>query len=96
MRTRELVFCVGLAASLSAIPACAPPVDLSKNLQVVDVATGWSDAGITEDGQNKLVPFVTFKLKNNSSRSLPVLRRTRGGVPSLFPAAPFWVISCRA
>ena len=54
--------------------ACAPPVDLSKNLEVVDVKTGWSDAGITEDGQNKLVPFVSFKLKNNSDQKLPVLQ----------------------
>ena len=54
--------------------ACAPPVDLGRNLQIVDVATGWSDAGITEDGQNKLVPFVQFKLKNNSNQSLPVLQ----------------------
>ena len=41
---------------------------------MVDVSTGWSDAGITEDGQNKLVPFVQFKLKNNSDQSLPVLQ----------------------
>ena len=54
--------------------ACAPPVDLSKNLEVVDPKTGWADAGITEDGQNKLVPFVEFKLKNNSDQKLPVLQ----------------------
>ena len=54
--------------------ACGPPVDLGKNLEVVDVATGWSDAGLTEDGQNKLVPFVQFKLRNNSDRALPVLQ----------------------
>src|SRR5256885_2920524 len=63
-----------LAALMLGAAACAPPVDLGKNLAVVDVATGWSDAGITEDGQNKLVPFVQFKLKNNSSQSLPVLQ----------------------
>jgi hypothetical protein len=63
-----------LAAVMLGAAACAPPVDLSKNLQVVDVTTGWNDAGITEDGQNKLVPFVQFKLKNNSDQSLPVLQ----------------------
>ena len=62
------------AAALLAASACAPPVDLGKNLQVVDASTGWADAGLTEDGQNKLVPFVRFKLKNNADRSLPVLQ----------------------
>jgi hypothetical protein len=57
-----------------ATAACSPPVDLSKSLEVVDAKTGWADAGITEDGQNKLVPFVEFKLKNNSDQKLPVLQ----------------------
>jgi hypothetical protein len=54
--------------------ACSPTVDLGTNLEVVDASTGWADAGLTEDGQNKLVPFVRFKLKNNSAQSLPVLQ----------------------
>ena len=54
--------------------ACAPPVDLAKNLEVIEPTTGWSDAGITEDGQNKLVPFLSFKLKNNSDQKLSVLQ----------------------
>jgi hypothetical protein len=74
MRTRDLIFSTCLAVSLLATAACAPPVDLGKNVEVVDVVTGWSDAGITEDGQNKLVPFLQFKLKNNSDRNLPVLQ----------------------
>src|ERR1041385_7919031 len=65
---------LALAALFLGTVACGPPVDLSKNLEVVDVKTGWSDAGITEDGQNKLVPFVSFKLKNNSDQKLPVLQ----------------------
>lgn len=59
------------AAMLAA--SCAPPVDLTKNLQVLDVSTGWFDAGIV-NGQNKLVPTVTFKFKNNSDQSLKVLQ----------------------
>jgi hypothetical protein len=59
------------AAMLAA--ACAPPVDLTKNLQVLDVSTGWFDAGIV-NGQNKLVPTITFKVKNNSDQSLKVLQ----------------------
>jgi len=74
MRTRTACSFVCVAAALVATTACGPKVDLAKNLQVVDVATGWADAGLTEDGQNKLVPFVQFKLKNNADRSLPVLQ----------------------
>ncbi len=62
------------SALLLAAGACGKPVDLSKSLEVVEPATGWADAGITEDGQNKLVPFVKFKLKNNSDQKLPVLQ----------------------
>jgi hypothetical protein len=50
-----------------------PPVDLTKGLQVTDVSTGWFDAGLV-NGQNKLVPWVTFKLKNVSDQSLMALR----------------------
>jgi hypothetical protein len=58
---------------LLAAGACAPPVDLSKQMQVLDVSTGWFDAGIV-NGQNKLVPTITFTLKNLSDQSLKVLQ----------------------
>lgn len=45
--------------------ACGPPVDLKQDLQVVDVSTGWFDTGIV-GGKNKLVPSITFALKNVS------------------------------
>jgi len=40
------------AAAVLIAPACAPPVDLAKNLQVVDVSTAWFDAGIV-NGQRR-------------------------------------------
>jgi len=49
--------------------ACGPAVDLKQALQVTDVSSGWFDAGIV-DGKNKLVPSVTFKLKNGSTAKL--------------------------
>jgi hypothetical protein len=49
--------------------ACGPPVDLKQALQVVDVSSGWFDAGIVA-GQNKLVPSVTFKLKKQPDTKL--------------------------
>jgi hypothetical protein len=56
-----------------ATASCAPKVDLTKGIQVVDVSTGWWDAGVV-DGQNKLVPSVTFKFKNVSDKNLDVLQ----------------------
>src|SRR5580765_8407103 len=63
-----LVFLAALATA-----SCGPTVDLAKGLQVVDVSTGWWDAGVV-NGQNKLVPSVTFKFKNVSEQTLHVLQ----------------------
>jgi hypothetical protein len=52
---------------------CGPAVDLTKGLQVDVVNTGWFDAGII-NGQNKLVPTVTFTLKNLSDQTLGTLQ----------------------
>jgi hypothetical protein len=49
--------------------AACNTVDLSKALQVTDVQTGWYDDGI-KDGKNKLVPQITFRLKNVSSEAI--------------------------
>jgi hypothetical protein len=64
-----------LAVLLLAVPsaACAPDVDLTKGLQILDVATGWWDAGIV-NGQNKLVPAISFRLKNVSDQKLTVIQ----------------------
>ena len=35
-------------------------------LEATDVVTGWYDSGIVEGGMNKLVPSVSFKLRNKS------------------------------
>ena len=65
---------VGLVALAIACVGCGRPrVDLKTNLQVVDVSTGWADAGLI-NGQNKLVPTVSFKLKNTSDRTLDSLQ----------------------
>lgn len=52
---------------------CGPAVDLTKGLQVEVVDTGWYDVGIV-NGQNKLVPSITFKLKNVSEQKLKTLQ----------------------
>ena len=53
--------------------ACGPTVDLTKGLQVEVIDTGWYDVGIV-NGQNKLVPSITFKLKNVSDQKLRTLQ----------------------
>jgi hypothetical protein len=68
---RASLWVVFLAAV--ATVSCGPTVDLIKGLQVVDVSTGWWDAGIV-NGQNKLVPSVTFKFKNVSDQKLDILQ----------------------
>jgi len=60
-------------AAVVLLAGCGPSVDLTKGLQVTIVDTGWYDAGII-NGQNKLVPSVSFNLKNLSERKLSTLQ----------------------
>jgi hypothetical protein len=46
-------------------PSCGgPTAPLDKLVRVDDVVTGWFDAGVTEDGKNKIVPSISLKLTN--------------------------------
>ncbi|MEO8260094.1 MAG: hypothetical protein ABI868_22300 [Acidobacteriota bacterium] len=53
--------------------ACGRDIDLAASLQVDAVTTGWFDTGITA-GKKKLVPAVSFTLKNASDQKLRVLQ----------------------
>src|SRR5688572_5398330 len=53
--------------------ACGPTVDVTTGLQVVELSSGWNDLGVV-NGQNKLVPTVSFRLKNVSDQTLSVLQ----------------------
>ena len=65
---------VPLLVCLACVSAgCGPAVDLTKGLQIQDVSTGWFDVGIV-NGQNKLVPAISFKLKNVSDQKLAMLQ----------------------
>jgi hypothetical protein len=44
--------------------------DVQTDLKVVNVQTGWFDAGIVESGMNKLVPSVSLELQNVSDREI--------------------------
>lgn len=71
-----------LAFALLFTVSCSPSVDLKQALQITDVSTGYFDAGITPEGQNKLVPSVTFRLRDTSGElsriSLNVMYRLAG------------------
>jgi hypothetical protein len=79
MRSSVLLLCCALLCV-----GCGPDIDLTKALQVEVVSTGWFDAGIV-NGQNKLVPTISFKLKNLSDQQLSALqvnaRFSRGNEP---------------
>jgi hypothetical protein len=64
---------IGLLLLALVCSGCGPTVDLTKGLQILDVSTGWADLGIVE-GQNKLVPSITFTLKNVSDQKLVALQ----------------------
>ena len=62
-----------LLLSLLSFTACGPTVDLRKGLTVTITDSGWYDLGIV-NGQNKLVPTVTFTLRNISDQKLVTLQ----------------------
>ena len=43
---------------------CSPSINVTEALVVTDITTGWFDAGILEDGKNKIVPGISFTLHN--------------------------------
>ena len=69
MLARPTLLACGLLAAALLSGACGKPVDLKQAVQVTDVSSGWFDAGI-QNGKNKLVPSVTFKLRKNADVNL--------------------------
>jgi hypothetical protein len=61
-RTFPVVCVLSLALS-----GCNRNIDPTTVLESHDVITGWYDAGIVEDGKNKLVPSISLKLRNKST-----------------------------
>ncbi|HMF94966.1 MAG TPA: hypothetical protein VKE96_11750 [Vicinamibacterales bacterium] len=62
-----------LAAGVLACAACGPRVDLAKAVAPASVVTGWANGG-TVSGKNKIVPAVSFRLKNVSDRPLAAVQ----------------------
>ena len=64
--SKRLLACVAAAILLA---GCNRSRDVQKDLKLVDVRTGWYDAGIVE-GKNKLVPSISLKVQNASAEDI--------------------------
>ena len=73
MRSR-LLRVLALVAVLSGASASGPRIDLTA-LKVTDVLSGWYDVGEV-DGLNKLVPSISFRLKNNGEQPVDHVQLT--------------------
>jgi hypothetical protein len=62
---QALIVLSGMWLSALGAAGCAQ-VDLQTVLEVTEFSSGYYDAGVTDVGANKLVPSVTFQLKNIS------------------------------
>jgi len=58
-----------LLVAIVVASACGPRVDLSKDIVLTPVTTGWADGG-TVAGKNRIVPAMTFRLTNTSGQPL--------------------------
>ncbi len=56
---------LAVLALMALAAACGgPPAPLDTVVRVDDVVTGWFDAGVTDDGKNKIVPSISLTLIN--------------------------------
>src|SRR6187549_148726 len=73
LRVRSLAAAAGLSVAVLSAAGCSAGADVATDIQILDVSSGWFDVGIV-NGQNKLVPSVTFKLKNISDKPVTTLQ----------------------
>jgi hypothetical protein len=59
-----------LAALAVVFAASCSRVDPTTVLEPIEVLTGWYDDGILPDGKNKLVPSISLRLRNTSSKPI--------------------------
>ena len=69
MRSRLLTAVAALSLVTFMTAGCARTRFVENDLKLVEVKTGWYDAGIV-GGQNKIVPSITLKLQNVSDESI--------------------------
>ena len=66
---RLIALCGVLAAA-----GCASPIDVPASLEVTQLSSGWFDAGLDSLGRNKIVPVVSFRLENETTKELGYLQ----------------------
>ena len=69
MRSRLLTVGAVLCLAGLVTAGCTRTRNVEDDLKLVDVKTGWYDAGIVA-GQNKIVPSISLKLQNISGESI--------------------------
>jgi len=62
-----------LFASIAFATACGPAVDVSKDIVLTPMTTGWADGG-TVAGKNRIVPAMTFRLTNTSNQPISTVQ----------------------
>lgn len=67
--SRPLVMAALLLSFAIGTSGCGETVDAQEALELTDVVTGWYDAGV-QDGKNKLVPTVSFRMRNKAAESI--------------------------
>ena len=73
-RRRWWVWETALIGLLLISVGCGRSVDVPRALRVVDMTTGWLDAGTEDLAQNKLVPTISFRLDNVSEHEIGSLQ----------------------
>lgn len=69
-RLHAVVARLSVACLLALVGAGCAPVDLKASLEISELSSGYYDAGVTDLGANKLVPSVSFKIKNISGEPI--------------------------
>jgi len=70
---RAIIRCIAVPLVLSAAAGCSPPVDITRAVRLEGISTGWYEAS-GDAGQIKLVPAISFKLRNVSNDTLRTLQ----------------------
>lgn len=69
LRSRACLLVTLALACVLHLGCSGPEPDAKSALQLTDVVTGWFDSGIV-NGQNKLVPTISFRVKNSATQSI--------------------------
>jgi hypothetical protein len=70
MYNRDMALRLALPIVALFLLAACESREVDKDLKIVDVRTGWYDAGVMAGGQNKLVPSISLGLQNVSDRDI--------------------------